>query len=89
MRMNIIDVDSREIKALYERVRQRANSNGIPPEEAIRQALRGWFEQTSEARRPEESRDRVLEATEAEYRAIAAILAAMRSYDSRADDPAR
>jgi hypothetical protein len=83
MRINILDVPSRELDHLCERVTARAIARDLPPEEAFRQALRGWLERTGEGlAEPERQGDRVLEATEAELEALKAVLAAMRSYDS-------
>ena len=82
MRINVLDIGSRKLGALSERVRKRAKANGIPPEEAFREALRGWLERTAAINPEAESpRDAVLEATEEELAALKVVLAAMRSYD--------
>jgi len=63
MRINVIRTQSRDIDALFERVTMRAKAYEISPEEALREALRGWLEKTEGKPVPEHPEDRILEAT--------------------------
>jgi hypothetical protein len=79
MKVNILKVKDRELDSLLERVKQRAESLGMPPEEAYREALRAWLQHFSEpAPEPEGA---VLEATDQELAALKLVLSAMRTYD--------
>lgn len=66
-------VGDRDLNALYERVKEVAEAQGITKEDGVREALLLWLERLGEA-----EPWRVLDVTDREAMAIEAVLTAIR-----------